>query len=379
MDQQIGKATIFVGGPFSAALKFNEASEIVGFDEVLRGKFDDVHSWLTGAGFGVLSSHIAESYGALVHETTLVQRDNTWLRVCDAYLALLPFDQRCGQPYRTDGTFVEIGLAIALGKPCILLVESPLSSAWSYYVRNLGAEPFVWIVPYESGRTEWEKVRTAALCTEIPHMGLPVHVAEADVLNSLVSGASLGHINTVGSFDVQLTANVFSSRYDATLRWALGELSKVPASHGRYIGVVAADGGELAVSVAGFPEVQILQVTLSKAAQASVEHNIRTAGLQNVRASMNVDIPARPLDALFVHLPPRSSSKPLFKTVFEKSIVAAKRLSRHLVPGAPVFFMVGNQTAWQFAETNLNRYFTAFGRIDIGELGAIVLKANARR
>ena len=116
------KINIFVGGPFSAALKDDE------FDPDLRKTFELVFRKLQSTFVcDLLSSHLAEKWGKEVNEEALVKRDNDWVEEAHAYVGVLPFDPTSGLPWRTEGTCIEIGIALALGKPILLLMEKSIS------------------------------------------------------------------------------------------------------------------------------------------------------------------------------------------------------------------------------------------------------------
>jgi 16S rRNA G1207 methylase RsmC len=138
--------TVFVGGPFSAAMRITP--EGVEFDAHLRAAYESVHGHIRGLGFNLLSSHITDSFGAKFNECELVDRDNGWVSECDIYLALLPLDS-AGNPYRSDGTYVEAGLAIAQRKRVLLVMEGRHHPAQSYYVRNLDCLPSVTILDWD--------------------------------------------------------------------------------------------------------------------------------------------------------------------------------------------------------------------------------------
>jgi tRNA1(Val) A37 N6-methylase TrmN6 len=137
--------TVFVGGPFSAAMKIT--SDGMEFDARLRSSFETVHRHIREIGLRLLSSHITDSFGAKFEESELVLRDNTWVKECNIYLALLPLDSQ-GFPYRSDGTFMEAGIAIASGKRVVLVMEGPDHPSQSYYVRNTDAVPTVKIIEW---------------------------------------------------------------------------------------------------------------------------------------------------------------------------------------------------------------------------------------
>jgi methylase of polypeptide subunit release factors len=128
------KPIFFLGGPFSAALAVADGR--LSFDPRLKSVIETVLADIRELGCSAFSSHTAESFGARVNETTLVPRDYQWVQDCDVYVALLPLDAT-GHPYRSDGTFVEIGLAIAQQKHVLMVVEQADHPERSYFVRNL--------------------------------------------------------------------------------------------------------------------------------------------------------------------------------------------------------------------------------------------------
>jgi methylase of polypeptide subunit release factors len=141
------KQIFFLGGPFSAALKTTDGR--VSFDDRLKSIIENVLGCFQELGCSVFSSHAAESYGENVDESTLVERDYQWVKDCNVYIALLPLDAS-GQPYRSDGTFVEIGLALALHKHVFLVIENPSHPSQSYFVRNLGKIGDVHVLDWNS-------------------------------------------------------------------------------------------------------------------------------------------------------------------------------------------------------------------------------------
>lgn len=123
------------------------------FSPQLRGVFDRVLRVLDDLSLTVYSAHRAEDFGEKSSLSGLVERDNGWVAQSDIYLALLPL-QRNGHPWRTDGTFVELGLALGLRKPVILIIDEPTSDKWSWYVRDIQNAPLVQVVDMECLRHE---------------------------------------------------------------------------------------------------------------------------------------------------------------------------------------------------------------------------------
>ncbi len=139
MEQNL---TVFVGGPFSTAMHVAENG--IQFDSGVRDALEQVHQDILRCGLRLLSSHIADKYGTEFTESEIVPRDNRWVAECDIYLALLPLGPD-GRPYRSDGTFVEIGLALGLKKKVVIAMQDRSHPEQSYYVRNLSCEPGVTI------------------------------------------------------------------------------------------------------------------------------------------------------------------------------------------------------------------------------------------
>lgn len=125
---------VYVGGPFSAAMKVDSTG--VDFDTDLRLHIEQVHGLVRQLGGTLLSAHLADSYGTNFSEDEIVPRDKAWAFHCDLYIALLPLGAD-GRPYRTDGTYVEIGLALGRGKRVVLVVDQLHHPDQSYFVRNL--------------------------------------------------------------------------------------------------------------------------------------------------------------------------------------------------------------------------------------------------
>lgn len=302
---RLSDRTVFVGGPFSAALKFNNAGEIIGFDETLRAKFERVYAFLRTQGAGILSSHLAEAFGADVHETTLVQRDNAWLRACDLYLAVLPFG--ASEPYRTDGTFVEIGMAIGLSRPCLLLIEQPRAQSWSYYVRNLGAEELVSIVEYEVGEAMWLSEALALLKRAGREIDHAAHIEDPHTLNSLVNGGVAGHTVRTQGLVLRVPAGALSPRYDQSLR-ALCSAVVAPGTHALRALAIGGGAGELAISLLSGPDTSLTVYEPDGTTRAGLEANLRTHGLTSRVTILDESAAKGPFDLVAMHLPPLTPS-----------------------------------------------------------------------
>lgn len=132
---------VFLGGPFSTALK--KVSDGLRFaDETLRANIEAALAAVRSTDVELLSSHVTDGWGEIDYDVDFAERDLRWVEYCDTYIALLPEDA-AGQPHRTDGTFIEIGYAMATGKDVVLVVDNPANPNWSYFARNLMDSPRV--------------------------------------------------------------------------------------------------------------------------------------------------------------------------------------------------------------------------------------------
>ncbi len=208
--------TVFLGGPFSAAMRSTPTG--IDFDPTLKAAIERVLNGIGDLGFKVFSSHIADHFGTAFDEKTIVGRDNSWVEKCDLYVGLLPFDSS-GAPYRTDGTFVELGLAIAYRKRILIAIQHPKDEAWSYYTRNLQGDSgrlrvVEWNQFFESMpqilKDEGEKLREEMNATA-KHTGREQTTDAVSVLESLAARSSSEVVDFRG-MQVQVMPGVFSPR-----------------------------------------------------------------------------------------------------------------------------------------------------------------------
>jgi nucleoside 2-deoxyribosyltransferase len=122
---------VFVCGPITHALTGAR------LDEELVRFLGLIHDTLEDGGVSVDSAHRVEGWGLRSNDlppTSIVERDFAWAKASDAVVAVLELpNQR--RPWRTDGTFVELGWASALNKPVIVL--SRMDTNQSSLVRGL--------------------------------------------------------------------------------------------------------------------------------------------------------------------------------------------------------------------------------------------------
>lgn len=125
---------IFVGGPIQYALASKD------FDQSLKSLISSVIEQLSSNGCNIFSAHVAEKFGVDTHlfdPDKVTRRDFAWMQACDAFIVILPSAED-GQPYRSDGTHVELGWASALGKPVIVLTHEHCVKKFSHLVQGLG-------------------------------------------------------------------------------------------------------------------------------------------------------------------------------------------------------------------------------------------------
>lgn len=101
-------------GPISNALVGGR------FDPVLRNIFETLAQRLERAGFNILSAHRQEAYGERIPSdpSEVFRRDWHLMQLAAAMVVVLP------RLFRTDGTFMELGWAMALGKPLFIVTNS---------------------------------------------------------------------------------------------------------------------------------------------------------------------------------------------------------------------------------------------------------------
>ena len=203
----------FVGGPFSTAMRVSQAG--TGFDESFRSQLESVLAAAKRLNVGVLSAHLADNYGVEFDEAAMVPRDHAWVHACDLYIALLPLDSS-GEPYRSDGTFVEIGMAIAYGKRVLLAIESPDHPRQSWFVRNLFRVENVRMVKWKQfvGSLEdqlLEEIDTIQRKTEARPAGRIQTTDSSDVLARLLVEPQ--HEVEVSGLRLTVLPGVFSPKY----------------------------------------------------------------------------------------------------------------------------------------------------------------------
>jgi nucleoside 2-deoxyribosyltransferase len=119
MTIEVTCPAIFLCGPISNALEDGH------FDPTVRQIIETIARRLEEAGFLVLSAHRQEGYGERIPEAPdeVFRRDWHLAQLSSAMVVVLPSDRR-GRLFRTDGTFMELGWAVALSKPLFIVTDS---------------------------------------------------------------------------------------------------------------------------------------------------------------------------------------------------------------------------------------------------------------
>ena len=101
----------FLGGPITHLLGKS------GFDADGEKIFRLAANLLMNRGFEVFSAHLVEDFGRIAKENDdiLVQRDLAWIDTSNFCIFLFPIGAD-GKPVRTDGSYIELGYALALKK-----------------------------------------------------------------------------------------------------------------------------------------------------------------------------------------------------------------------------------------------------------------------
>lgn len=149
--------SVFVGGPIVHALGDGE------FAPGLRRLISELADAFERSGWEVLSAHRVEGFGdrsASFTSEEIVTRDFDWMNRCDVFVPVLPAD--AGTALRTDGTHVELGWALALGKPVVAVMPSPLPAGYGHMLRGLKTFPRVASVDLAAAEARPEAVVEAA-------------------------------------------------------------------------------------------------------------------------------------------------------------------------------------------------------------------------
>jgi methylase of polypeptide subunit release factors len=118
------------------------------FSQSLRERYLAVLELLERNGIEVLSAHRADQFGEVDWVDNFVERDLSWVERCDAQLVMLPADSH-GEALRSDGTMIEMGYALARGKPVVLLADDAQNLRNSFFLRSLISKHCAATIPWD--------------------------------------------------------------------------------------------------------------------------------------------------------------------------------------------------------------------------------------
>lgn len=157
---------IMVCGAFSSLMS-GKAGGGYSFADDVRKRYLRVLALLEENGFEVLSAHRADQFGEADWIADFMERDLAWVENCDVQLVMLPADAH-GEAYRTDGTMIEMGYALARGKPLIVLADDPDNERNSFFLRSFVSRKSDKIVTWSG---DFEDKLVEALQAHCPSLG----------------------------------------------------------------------------------------------------------------------------------------------------------------------------------------------------------------
>jgi methylase of polypeptide subunit release factors len=342
---------VFLGGPFSAAMRVSPAGTI--FDPVFRNHLELVMAALQRLKVGMLSAHLADSYGVKFDEAAMVPRDHAWVHSCDIYIGLLPLDGN-GEPYRTDGTFVEIGLAIAYGKRVLLAIENLEHPRQSWFVKNLFRMESVRIVEWDNFMANLDQ----ELLEETGHITQDVAVSPVQRAQTTNAGEVLDRLALEPAHEVEVKGlrltvlpGVFSPKYSHAPDYII-ENWIIPA--GARVLDVGSGSGVIGLHALCSGAGSLVAIDVNPVACKNTSLNAAALGLSD-RVTVYEGSAYQPLRAdeffdVIILSPPywnRSASTDLEKACYDdghrfltESVLGAKA---HLKPGGHVYVVFSDQ------------------------------------
>lgn len=130
-QERLMSTPIFLCGPITCAIEDGR------FDLTVQSLLESIALRLESADFSILSAHREESFGQNIPSKSedVFRRDWHLAQLSTAMVVVLPSD-RGGRLFRTDGTFIELGWAVALRKP-LFVVTDPVATGRSYMLDGL--------------------------------------------------------------------------------------------------------------------------------------------------------------------------------------------------------------------------------------------------
>lgn len=145
---------VFLGGPITHLLGKS------GFDAGGEKIFRQAANLLNNHGFEVFSAHLLEDFGRIAKENDdiIVQRDLAWIDASNLCIFIFPIGAD-GKPVRTDGSYIELGYALALKKRIFIFWEEDVFVHYSPMLRGLSkADAVLWpLAEMQEVLTNFEK------------------------------------------------------------------------------------------------------------------------------------------------------------------------------------------------------------------------------
>lgn len=265
---------IMACGAFSSLMKVKQGGGY-SFADAVRQRYLDVHAWLEEEGYELLSAHRADGFGEIEWVEDFVERDLAWTEVCDVQLIMLPSDAT-GELYRSDGTMVEMGYALAHGKPLVILADDLENERNSFFLRSFAARKATQVIAWTAG---WKDVLKAELAKHGPDAGAfrrreqRTHVEE--VIDDLRKETEPHRVRVAG-LDLTVLPGVLSPRLshapDALIaRWTIPPSAEVLD--------LGCGSGVLGLAALAQGASRLVALDVNPAAVATAKLNIRDLGV----------------------------------------------------------------------------------------------------
>ena len=150
---------VYFAGPISAAMQpsLNGGWH---FDEQFLDKWGAISSALKEINVQFFSAHMEEEFGQKIDEKVLIERDFRTLHKAQLFLGYFP-QCSAGEFYRSDGLLMELGAAIVLRIPILLIIDRTaycdLPSS-SLFFKDLTCQDFVKVLSLADLREGGSKV-----------------------------------------------------------------------------------------------------------------------------------------------------------------------------------------------------------------------------
>jgi methylase of polypeptide subunit release factors/nucleoside 2-deoxyribosyltransferase len=260
-----------VAGPFSGLLRLDKDAGYL-FEHEMRERIEEVHLTLRDAGYEVLSAHVAEQYGSKPWGDQFVERDLNWVSGCAAQVVLLP---RCadGATMRTDGTMIELGFALACGKPIVLLAEDLDHAANSFFLRSLNRRQGLRTVEWQHGYGNRLLEALEGLLTEPSRRGR--ERSDVDGMLADLRKEQEPHDVLVGGLKLTVLPGVLSPRYSHSPDFLI---SKWHIPHNAKVLDLGCGCGVLGLAALREGAGTLLALDINEQAVANTELNFRRLG-----------------------------------------------------------------------------------------------------